>query len=175
MIVLPNLLPSGRSKLRAKIVIAHADDDVLHDLEVGLLQSGFSTFSADSGITCIKKLKQCFPEILLLDAHLLWGGCDGVLALMETNNRLYKTRIIILDDVRRSFDFQALRNFAVSDVLILPIPMHVIADRCIELIEVSVPSSARKVSHSSNATRLAIQAFKAAEPVHHLNLTERKS
>jgi len=55
---------------------------MLHDLEVGLKKSGFSVFSADSGIVCVANLQLFTPDVLLLDLNLKWGGCDGVLEAM---------------------------------------------------------------------------------------------
>lgn len=99
---------------------------------MGLQQSGFSVFSADSGIACIEKLEQVDPDLLLLDADFKWGGCDGVLALVETSDKLSKTPVIVLASHRTTLNLQAIRNFTVCDILVLPLPMATISQRCVE-------------------------------------------
>ena len=131
MIAYADQVPVHRFKKRTRVVIAHNNHDVLHDLEIGLSRSGFSVFAADSGIACVTKLEVFAPEILLVDVDLKWGGCDGVLATVETSKKLSKTRVIVLASDRELSNFQAIRNFTVCDILLLPLPMETITERCI--------------------------------------------
>ncbi len=128
-------IPVQRDGKRSRIAIAHSDHDVLFALEVGLKQSGFSVFSADTGIACVAQLELYIPEILLVGADLKWGGCAGVLAIVETNPKLSKTRVIILASEREQPSSIGIHNLTVCDLMVLPLPIATISERCIELSE----------------------------------------
>ena len=83
------------------------------------------------------KLDLLTPDILLLDADLMWGGCDGVLEAMEGCDRLTTTQTILLTDNRKC-ERPAIRELAVCDVMVLPLSIDTISARCVELTEASL-------------------------------------
>lgn len=130
-------IPVQRDRKKVRLAIAHSSHDVLYDLEFGLQKSGFSVFSADTGIACVAQLELYTPDILLVDADLKWGGCDGVLAVVETNQMLSKTCVIVLASEREHPSSLGTHNLTVCDILVLPLPIETISERCIELSEAS--------------------------------------
>jgi len=146
--------PVERNQKRVRLAIAHNNHDLLYDLEVGLQQSGFSVFSADTGIACVAQLELYTPDLLLLDADLKWGGYDGVLAVVEANQKLCKTRVIVLASEREHPKFLAVHNLTVCDILFLPLPIATISERCIELSEANPDANDMKSFHAKTRREL---------------------
>ena len=128
----PNLRPVRATRT---LLVAHSDHYLLEHLVLGLEQSGFSVHNANSGITCVEKMRCMTPEVLLLDPDLLWGGGDGVLALMVTNPVLVHIPVLLLVTIETNMALANSLRTAVSDVLSLPSSKEAIADRCLELAE----------------------------------------
>ena len=128
----PNLRPV---KTTRTLLVAHSDHYWLEYLVLGLEQSGYSVHIANSGITCVAKMRCMTPEVLLLDPDLLWGGGDGVLALMVTNAVLVQIPVLLLVTLETNMALANSLRTTVSDVLSLPSSKEAIADRCLELAE----------------------------------------
>ena len=75
------------------------------------------------------------PEVLLLDPDLLWGGGDGVLALMVTNAVMVQIPVLLLVTLETNMALANSLRTTVNDVLSLPSSRESIADRCLELAE----------------------------------------
>lgn len=75
------------------------------------------------------------PDVLLLDPDLLWGGGDGVLALMVTNTVLVQIPVLLLVTLETNMALAIRLRTTVDDVLSLPNSREAIADRCLELAE----------------------------------------
>ncbi len=65
------------------VVLADSDVSRLKSYESHLRKAGFSVSTADGGVACIRRIRESAPDILVLDPKLLWGGGDGILALMR--------------------------------------------------------------------------------------------
>ncbi len=59
----------------------------------------YTVATAADGLECLGKLRHLLPDILVLDQHLLWGGGDGVLALLRREPRLPPVPVILQVDV----------------------------------------------------------------------------
>ena len=127
--------------LPRKLLVAHSDHYLLEHLVLGLEQSGFSVYVANSGITCIEKLRNIKPEVLLLDPELLWGGGDGVLASMVVCPDLVSIPVLLLVTVETDMELANSLRTSVSDVIALPTTKAAIADRCLELVEDNAKTS----------------------------------
>jgi CheY-like chemotaxis protein len=117
------------------LLVAHSDHFLLEHLVLGLQQSGFCVHNANSGITCIEKMRCITPEVLLLDPELLWGGGDGVLAMMVENPALIHIPVLLLVTNETNMSVAIRLIDTANDVLSLPSSKEVIADRCLELAE----------------------------------------
>ena len=45
-----------------------------------LLREGCELRTAVNGLDCVAQLRECVPDVLVLEPQLPWGGGDGVLA-----------------------------------------------------------------------------------------------
>jgi CheY-like chemotaxis protein len=77
---------------------------------------GHNVFLADGGIDCVRQMRAQHPDVLLLEAPLLWGGCDGVLDILQ-NLTPSEPRVILVAAGTGSIDWFRLSRFRVDDVL----------------------------------------------------------
>ena len=59
---------------------------------------GFDVFTADSAVDCYRLLVHLVPDVLLMDWNLLWGGADGVLALLAESCRTPLVPVVLTGD-----------------------------------------------------------------------------
>jgi two-component system phosphate regulon response regulator OmpR len=67
----------------ATVLIAESDGRCRRDVERFLCQAGFRVTTASNGLDCLDKLRTTEPDILVVDLDMLWGGGDGVVALLR--------------------------------------------------------------------------------------------
>jgi len=77
---------------------------------------GHDVSLAAGGVDCIQQVRVCRPDVLVLEAPLLWGGSDGVLDMLQGLNSI-RLRIILVAAGTGSIDWFQLSRFRVDDVL----------------------------------------------------------
>jgi CheY-like chemotaxis protein len=80
---------------------------------------GHDISMAESGLDCVNQLRVHQPDLLMLEAPLLWGGTEGVLEVFQELNavRPMSTRIVVVAAGTGSIDWFQLSRFRVDDVL----------------------------------------------------------
>lgn len=68
------------SRPKRKVMLASGDDRVRTNGRDHLTAMGWDVVTATNGIECVAHLRRSLPNVAILDAGLLWGGVDGVLA-----------------------------------------------------------------------------------------------
>jgi adenylate cyclase len=82
--------------MKPTLLIANADTflvDVYRDFFVDL---GYEVETAAGGLECLSKLRECLPDVLILDRDIPWGGGDGVLARMRQEAGLPQVPVILV-------------------------------------------------------------------------------
>ena len=69
--------------MSVEILIALADEALAEKYTRYFRNCGFQVAQAWSGLDCWESLRRLQPAALILDAPLLWGGSDGVLARLR--------------------------------------------------------------------------------------------
>jgi CheY-like chemotaxis protein len=64
---------------RAGVLLATDDDRLRAAAHDHLTDHGYAVATAAGGVECVGVLGEFVPDVILLDADLLWGGADGVL------------------------------------------------------------------------------------------------
>ena len=77
---------------------------------------GHEVLLADGGIDCVQQMRSHPPQVLLLEAPLLWGGSDGVLEVLNGQGKTV-TRVILVAAGTGSIDWFQLSRFRVDDIL----------------------------------------------------------
>jgi two-component system response regulator AtoC len=81
------------------ILIAVADESLRDSYAMLLAEQGYRVVTASGGLDCLNKLCRVVPEVLVLDKELLWGGGDGVLAVLrDGGNTLWPPVILLTQD-----------------------------------------------------------------------------
>jgi CheY-like chemotaxis protein len=78
---------------------------------------GHQVVVAGSGVDCIEQLQQNLPQVLVLEAPLLWGGSDGVLDVAEQEIGPAMPPVIVLAVGSGSIDWFQLSRFKIDDFL----------------------------------------------------------
>lgn len=82
----------------AVVLIAEPDGALRHVYQHFFSTHGFGVFTASDGVECVGKLRQSAPSLLVLDARLLWGGAEGVLASLRKGGGLRRIPVIMTGD-----------------------------------------------------------------------------
>jgi CheY-like chemotaxis protein len=69
------------------------------------------------GVECIEQVSRRQPDVLMIEAPLLWGGADGVLDVLQASLDERRTKVIVLAVGGGSIDWLQLSRFRVDDVL----------------------------------------------------------
>ena len=82
--------------MELRLMIADADVDLLALCKQWCELKRISLQSVESGVDCLRELRQSPPDVLALALDLPWGGGDGVLAVMGQESRLNAIPVILL-------------------------------------------------------------------------------
>src|SRR5262245_40217001 len=78
---------------------------------------GHAVRVASGGVECIEQFWRHAPEVLVLETPLLWGGSDGVLAVLNESAHLASLPVIVVSVNQGSADWFQLSRFACDDFL----------------------------------------------------------
>ena len=79
-----------------RVLIADSDESLLACCREYLSQHGLEVATATSGLDCVAQLRTFVPDALVLEPELLWGGADGVLAVMEEDPTVPRVPVLVL-------------------------------------------------------------------------------
>jgi DNA-binding response OmpR family regulator len=71
------------SLMNPLLLLAESDADLAEIYRKFLSRHGYVVEIAADGLECLAKLRCLIPDVLILDADILWGGGDGVLACLR--------------------------------------------------------------------------------------------
>jgi len=81
-----------------RILVADGNDVLLDLLESFLRDRGHRVTLARDGLECARELRRLLPDVVLLERNLLWGGSDGVIALMQDRLGPATPPVILMTD-----------------------------------------------------------------------------
>jgi len=91
-----------------RILITDGDKNFREQAQAFLLQRGHDARVAADGLDCVDILRNFVPEILVLNCDLLWGGYQGVMALINETPRFSQTQMILIADEEPLDDYAGL-------------------------------------------------------------------
>lgn len=83
--------------MRTRLLIADGDELLLGLEDRFFSARGFEVETAASGVECFERMRRFPPDVAIIDAHLPWGGGDGVLAAMQDDPSLACIPVVLLD------------------------------------------------------------------------------
>jgi len=78
-----------------RVLIAGGDTEFLELEQRFLSHCGHDATIAHDGLECASILQHFIPDVVVIDCELLWGGSDGVVAIMLEDPRLSQTPVIL--------------------------------------------------------------------------------
>lgn len=93
--------------MNARLLIADSDESILPIYARFFAANGCRVEAAKSGLECLDRLRNFLPDAAIIDAHLPWGGGDGVLAAMEDDPALKRIPVVLLDGADLGLDATA--------------------------------------------------------------------
>jgi DNA-binding response OmpR family regulator len=111
-------------------------DESLHPVyREPLLREGFEVDTVLSGLECVSRLRECAPDVLVLEPQLPWGGGDGVLAMMGEDPNLATVPVMVLTSCRDPRVLERVSRFPISDYHLKPLPPDRLAERLRSLLD----------------------------------------
>jgi DNA-binding response OmpR family regulator len=109
--------------------MAEPDFSLAADYREPLLQEGIHLTTASYGLECVDRLRECVPDVLVLEPHMPWGGGDGILAVMSEDPQLASVPVMVLTSCRDPQVLNAVARFPISDYHLKPITPRRLAAR----------------------------------------------
>ena len=124
----------GETKMSVRILIADPDEYLLASYGEHLRQRGATVVTATTGLECMERIRDSVPDVLILEPVLLWGGGEGVLALMQEYPEIRPAFVILLTQSRnRSLQYR-LSSFDIDDYQNKPLTGKRLAERISRLL-----------------------------------------
>jgi DNA-binding response OmpR family regulator len=113
-----------------RVLIADTDRHLLAGYKQQLSSRGLRVAVADSGLDCLERLREFKPHALVLEPGILWGGGDGVLALLHEQRDLPQVlATLVLTSGCSPQLLYRVAHFAVDDYLAKPVSGEAMARR----------------------------------------------
>ncbi len=127
--------PRSNGSKSIRVLMADPDES-LHPLyRESLAQEGFEVITALSGLECISRLRERVPDVLVLEPQLLWGGGEGVLAIMGEVPQLAIVPVMLLTSCRDPLVLDRVARFPISDYQVKPLAPDRLAGRLCILLD----------------------------------------
>lgn len=109
--------------MRRNLLIAEGNAE-LRDLYQGYFsRHDFTVDTASDGLSCLEKLRWATPSVLVLDRELLWGGAEGVLALLHENRALENVQVVLTSATPLNQEWKSSRCAQIVNWLVKPFPL----------------------------------------------------
>jgi carbon storage regulator CsrA len=152
-------LDVGDTLMSVRILLADRDEFLLASYREHLNRSGALVATATTGLACVDRLRDFTPDVLVLDPSLLWGGGDGVLAVMHEEPAIRPAAVLLLTSRgNRSLLYQ-LSSFKGDDYQTKPVGPRQLMERIctLRMPRAAAASPPSTIAASPRSTPLAIK------------------
>jgi carbon storage regulator len=112
---------TGKLIASLRILIADPDAYLSRSYREYFDRSGAVVSTAPTALACLDRLRDFSPDVLILEATLLWGGADGVLARMQEEPGLRPASVILTTQVGDRGLLYRLSPYKVDDYQVKPL------------------------------------------------------
>jgi DNA-binding response OmpR family regulator len=112
-----------------RVLIADPDEYLLDHYRDYLEPHGFEVATATTGLECVERLRECAPDVLVLEPSIPWGWGDGVLAMMHEEPDIPVVPVIVLSYGRDRGVLYRLAPFKIDDYQVKPLQPRRLAER----------------------------------------------
>ena len=114
---------------RARILVATPDWFLLTEYCAALRKEGLDADISTTGVECVEQLERAVPSLVVLDADLLWGGADGVLAILGDDPGLPAVPTMIISSENSRSALYQVAQYLVADYQLKPVSGKRLAQR----------------------------------------------
>ena len=127
-----------------RILVVDDEIYILHILEFSLSMEGYEVITASDGNGAVQKLKECDPDMVVLD--VMMPGLDGygVCREIRADEHARSIPVILLSAKGRTVDREAGLEAGADDYIVKPFSPRHLLERIRELFE------ARELDEASN-------------------------
>lgn len=122
------------TSMSIRILIADPDEYVLDNYRDYLEQHGFEVATATTGLECVERLRECAPDVLVLEPSIPWGWGDGILAMMHEESDIPLVPVIVLTYGHDRGVLYRLAPFKIDDYQVKPLRPNRLAQRIRSLV-----------------------------------------
>ena len=120
--------------MTARILLADPDEFLMASYCDCLCKRGATVATATTGLECVEQLESFAADVLVLEPELLWGGGEGVLAVIHERPELRPAFVILLSYARDRHVLHGVSRFKVDDYQRKPVTAARLADRIGKLL-----------------------------------------
>jgi carbon storage regulator len=106
---------SEMTSVPLRVLVADPDEYQMGCYREHLGRSGAVVATAPTALACVDRLRDFAPDVLVLRPALLWGGADGVLAVMHEEPALRPAAVLLLTQGSDRSLLYGLSRFKVDD------------------------------------------------------------
>lgn len=151
-------LDIGGVMMSVRILIADRDEFLLAAYREHLSRRGVIVATATTGLTCIDRLRDFEPDVLVLDPAILWGGGDGVLAVMHEEPQIRPASVLLLTHGGDRGLIYRLSSFRVDDYQTKPVsPVQLMQRICTLRMSSNVNAAMNSQAALPRSTLLALE------------------
>ncbi len=136
---------SEQAWLPARILLADPDTFLLASYRDFLCQRGAAVATATTALACVHELQAFAPDVLVLEPELLWGGGDGVLAVLDEQPELRPPVVMLVSYAADRGLMHRVSRFKIDDFQMKPITATRLESRIGKLLN---PRGIRPVSQA---------------------------
>ncbi|MBI5759780.1 MAG: response regulator [Planctomycetales bacterium] len=89
--------------------------------------------TADHGLECLEVLHRFAPDVIVVEPELLWGGGDGVLAVISDRPAMRHVPVLVLTSDCDRAAMYSISQFQISDFLRQPVSPKRLTGRVVRL------------------------------------------
>lgn len=105
----------------ARILVATPDAFLLAEYTSALREGELDVSMATSGVQCLEQLGSIVPDLVVLDTDLLWGGADGVLAVLADDPTFPAVPAMVVSSKYSRSALYQVGRFVVTDYQLKPL------------------------------------------------------
>lgn len=106
---------------RQRILLGIPDAYEAAEYDSALRELGFEVAIAAHAVECLQEIRCAAPDLVILDADILWGGADGVLAVLAEDPAYPDVPAMVLGSRRSRAALYRLGRFSISDYQLKPL------------------------------------------------------
>lgn len=116
-----------------RVLLAVRRSQSRNEYALDLKRHGFDVAIADNGLECLDVLGRFVPDVIVIEPELLWGGGDGVLAVLSDMPELRSVPVLLLTTDCNRTAMYSISQFPISDFWIQPVSAERLTGRVARL------------------------------------------